>query len=209
MSESGPNQPVAERKFLIVGLGNPGRRYQHSPHNLGFMVVDWLAKQHGVQVERARARSLTGEGRIAGVPVVLAKPQTCMNLSGEAVEALLEQEGLSPAELIVIYDDHDLPWRSLRIRRRGSAGGHHGMESVIAVLGTDEFVRVRLGIDTGGCGRAEPEFLLSPMGQRQLEELPELLDYAAQAVTAIISEGVEKAMTRFNRRAPGSSEEEK
>lgn len=209
MCETAASQPAAQRGFLIVGLGNPGARYELTPHNLGFMVVDRLAQLHGIKLNRAMAKSLVGVGEIEKARVVLAKPQTYMNLSGEAVQGLLAAEGLGLADLIVIYDDHDLPWRSLRIRRRGSAGGHHGMESVIAALGSDEFVRVRLGIAPGTGLRAEPGFLLSPMGREQLEELPEFLDYAAQATAAIISEGVEKAMTRFNRRAPGQLEEEK
>ncbi len=208
MSEAGPEAAGAiPRKFLIVGLGNPGRRYELSPHNMGFMVVDRLAAGCGIPVNRALARSLVGEGLIAGVPVMLAKPLTYMNLSGEAVQALMQRKGFAPSELIVIYDDHDLPWGALRIRPRGSAGGHHGMESIIEVLETEDFIRVRLGIDPGGDSRADPEFLLSPMGPRQREQLPGFLDYAAQAVVAIISEGVEKAMTRFNRRAPGQTEE--
>ncbi len=208
MNEAGPDAAGGTpRKFLIVGLGNPGRRYELSPHNMGFMVVDRLAASCGIAVNRAVARSLVGEGLIAGTPVVLAKPLTYMNLSGEAVQALMQRKGFVPPELIVIYDDHDLPWGALRIRRRGSAGGHHGMESIIEALDTEDFVRVRLGIDPGGDSRADPEFLLSPMGPRQREQLPGFLDYAAQAVVAIISEGVEKAMTRFNRRAPGQTEE--
>ncbi len=195
-------------RVLIVGLGNPGSRYALSPHNLGFMAVDRLAQHYGIAFDRRAAHSLVGAGRLGPAAVTLAKPQTYMNLSGQAVRALLEREGLEPADLIVIYDDHDLPWRSLRIRERGSAGGHHGMESVICALGTEEFVRVRLGIQPAEGGRADPEFLLSPLGERQREELAGFLDHAVQAVAAIISEGVAKAMTRFNRRAPGQNHEE-
>ncbi len=195
-------------RFLVVGLGNPGARYALTPHNLGFMTVDRLAANYGIAVSRRTARSLVGAGRIADKPVLLAKPQTYMNLSGEAVRALMEQEGFTLGELIVIYDDHDLPWRSLRIRARGSAGGHHGMESVIRELGAEEFVRVRLGIDPGEGGRADPEFLLAPMAEQQRKELDAFLDRAVQAVATIISEGVEKAMTIFNRRALGDTSEE-
>jgi PTH1 family peptidyl-tRNA hydrolase len=209
MSEASPAGAARRpERFLIVGLGNPGRRYELSPHNMGFMVVDRLAASCGVAVNQPLARSLVGQGRIAETPVMLAKPLTYMNLSGEAVRDLMQRGGFRPAELIVIYDDHDLPWGALRIRRRGSAGGHHGMESVIEALQSEDFIRVRLGIDPGGDTRADPEFLLSPMGRRQREQLPDFLDYAAQAVVAIISEGVEKAMTRFNRRAFGEREEE-
>ncbi|MGB9605114.1 MAG: aminoacyl-tRNA hydrolase [Bryobacteraceae bacterium] len=208
MSEAGPASPILKPgRFLIVGLGNPGHRYELTPHNMGFMVVDRLAASCGIAVNQPMARSLVGEGRIGEATVMLAKPMTYMNLSGEAVQALMARRGFSPAELIVIYDDHDLPWGSLRIRKRGSAGGHHGMESIIEALETEDFIRVRLGIDPGGDSRADPEFLLSPMGQQQREQLPGFLDYAAQAVVAIISEGVEKAMTKFNRRAFGEREE--
>jgi PTH1 family peptidyl-tRNA hydrolase len=123
------------------------------------------------------------------------------------VAPLLAKNELGPANLIVVYDDHNLPWGSLRIRPRGSAGGHHGMESVIAAIGTDEFLRVRLGINPG-VTRAEPEYLLKPLRRGQQKELEDFLGYAAQAVVSIISEGAEKAMTRFNRRAQGEKEEE-
>lgn len=208
MCQAGPEAAgEIPRRFLVVGLGNPGRRYELSPHNMGFMTLDRLAAAHGIAFDRGLARALVGEGLIAGASVMLAKPLTYMNLSGEAVQALMQREGFGVSELIVIYDDHDLPWGALRIRRRGSAGGHHGVESIIKALQTRDFIRVRLGIDPGGDSRADPEFLLSPLGPRQREQLPGFLDYAAQAVVAIISEGVEKAMTSFNRRAPGETEE--
>jgi len=195
-------------EYLVVGLGNPGRRYAGSPHNIGFMVVDRLADREGIRIGRREARALVGAGLIAGRAVLLAKPQTFMNLSGPAVEALLAAHSLAPASLVVVYDDHDLPWTALRIRSEGSAGGHHGMESIMARLGTGQFVRVRVGINPGE-GRAGPEFLLKPLGREQRKDLAELLEHSAQAVAAIISEGVAKAMTKFNRRARGEPSEEK
>jgi PTH1 family peptidyl-tRNA hydrolase len=194
--------------WLVVGLGNPDPEYALSPHNIGFLVVDRLAGSNGARVTRKDSRALVGQARIEGETVLLAKPQTYMNLSGESVRPLLEKHELTPARLVVVYDDHDLPWTALRIRRSGSAGGHHGMESVIGRIGTEEFTRVRLGIDPGGVKRAEPEYLLKPLRREQLKELDDFLDYAAQAVASIISEGAEKAMTRFNRRAQGENEEE-
>jgi len=191
----------------VVGLGNPGPRYARTPHNMGFMAVDRLAATYGMAVNQRTAHSLVGAGSIEDKPVLLAKPQTYMNLSGVAVRALMQQQGFMLDELIVIYDDHDLPWGGLRIRARGSAGGHHGMESVIREVGAEEFVRVRLGIDLGQ-GWADPEFLLAPMGEQQRQELDAFLDRAVQAVATIISEGVEKAMTRFNRRALGETSED-
>jgi PTH1 family peptidyl-tRNA hydrolase len=194
-------------EWLVVGLGNPGPEYALSPHNVGFMVVDRLAEQSGARISYKDSRALTGWARIGGRRVLLAKPQTYMNLSGDAVKPLLDKNALAAGSLIVIYDDHDLPWMSLRIRPRGSAGGHHGMESLIRSLGTNEFTRVRLGINPGA-GRAEPDFLLKPFRREQLEELDGFLDYSAQAVASMISEGVETAMTRFNRRAQGEDEDE-
>jgi PTH1 family peptidyl-tRNA hydrolase len=194
--------------WLVVGLGNPDPEYELSPHNIGFMVIDRLAERYGARVTRKESRALTGPGEIEGQRVLLAKPQTYMNLSGGSVKPLLEKNELAPARLIVVYDDHDLPWTALRIRKAGSAGGHHGMESVIGCIGTNEFTRVRLGIEPGGTKRATPEYLLKPLRREQLKELDGFLDYAVQAVASIISEGAEKAMTRFNRRAQGENEDE-
>jgi peptidyl-tRNA hydrolase, PTH1 family len=193
--------------WLIAGLGNPDPEYELSPHNLGFMVIDLVAEQCGAKVKRKDSGALVGQAQLEGQAVLLVKPQTYMNLSGHAVAPLLAKNELGPGNLIVVYDDHNLPWGSLRIRPRGSAGGHHGMESVIAAIGTDEFVRVRLGINPGAA-RAEVEYLLKPLRRGQLKELEDFLGYAAQAVTSIVSEGAEKAMTRFNRRAQGEKEEE-
>jgi peptidyl-tRNA hydrolase, PTH1 family len=194
--------------WLVVGLGNPDPEYALSPHNIGFMVIDRLAERYGARVTRKDSRALTGPAGIEGERVLLAKPQTYMNLSGGSVRPLLEKHELTPANLVVVYDDHDLLWTGLRIRLAGSAGGHHGMESVIDCIGTNEFTRVRLGIDPGGTKRAEPEYLLKPLRREQLKELGDFLDYAAQAVVSIISEGAGKAMTKFNRRAQGEKEDE-
>ncbi len=196
-------------QWLVVGLGNPGREYAASPHNIGFRVIGRLAERNGVIMNRRETRAITGSGMVSGAPVLLAKPQTFMNLSGTSVRPLLEKYELRAANLIVVYDDNDLPWMALRIRESGSPGGHRGMKDIIQSLGTDEFVRVRLGINPGMGTRAEPEFLLKPMRREQREELDGFLDYAAQAVESIISEGAEKAMTRFNRRALGETSEAK
>ena len=193
--------------WLIAGLGNPDPEYELSPHNLGFMVVDVLAAQSKAKVKRKDSGARVGQAELEGQAVLLVKPQTYMNRSGDAVRPLLAKNELGPGNLIVVYDDHNLPWGSLRIRQRGSAGGHHGMESVIAAIETDEFIRVRLGINPGAA-RAEVDYLLRPLRREQLKELEDFLGYAAQAVASIISEGAEKAMTRFNRRAQGENEEE-
>jgi PTH1 family peptidyl-tRNA hydrolase len=149
-----------------------------------------------------------GAGQIDGRPVMLAKPQTFMNLSGDSIRALMEKHSVPPRDLIVIYDELDLPWTALRIRPSGSGGGHHGMESVIRSLGTTDFARVRLGIHPGHPVRDGAEFILAPFRRRQLKELDELVAYAADAVRSIIAEGVEKAMTKFNRRAQSTKVEE-
>src|SRR5271169_5270566 len=135
-----------EIEFLVVGLGNPGAEYENTPHNMGFRVIDRLAEAHAIRVSRKENVSLLGRGAVAGKAVALAKPQTFMNLSGPSVRALLERYGLGPDRLIVVYDELDLPFGSLRVRLKGSAAGHNGMKSIIGSLGTDEFVRVRIGV---------------------------------------------------------------
>ncbi|MCL6544180.1 MAG: aminoacyl-tRNA hydrolase [Bryobacteraceae bacterium] len=192
---------------LVVGLGNPGRQYEDTPHNLGFLTVDRLAGRHGMRISRKECLALTGEGEVAGRRVILAKPQTYMNRSGLAVRMLLEKYGLEPRQMLVIYDDLDLPWRMLRIRPKGSAGGHHGMESVGNEIGTTNFARLRLGI-AGYRVEDGAKFVLARFGRAQKKQLDELLDLAAQAAESVISEGVEKAMARFNRRARGETKEE-
>jgi len=193
--------------FAIVGLGNPGPQYEFSPHNLGFLAIDRLAARNGITVNRPECRALAGVGRIGSAEVLLAKPQTYMNLSGTSVKPLLEKWELTPARLIVVYDDLDLPWGSLRIRAKGSAGGHHGMESVIRSVGTNEFVRVRLGVHPGREVRDDVEYLLAPLRSGLRKELDPLLDRAAEAVESIIADGVAMSMTKFNRRAGGVNEE--
>ena len=194
--------------FLVAGLGNPGEEYAGTPHNLGFLVVDRLAERHGIRLTRKDSKALVGTGEIDGRPVILAKPQTFMNLSGASVAPLMEKHSIAPDRLVVVYDELDLSWTALKIKTKGSAAGHNGMKSVIGSLGTDEIVRVRLGIHPGHPLKSGTEYLLAPMKRSQMKELDEFIDYAADAVRSIIAEGVEKAMTRFNRRAPGLNTEE-
>jgi PTH1 family peptidyl-tRNA hydrolase len=194
--------------WLIVGLGNPGPEYEHTAHNLGFLVVDRLAARGNVKVGRKDSMALVGQGTIASRRVLLAKPQTYMNVSGPSVNGLLVKYELKPGQLLLVYDDLDLPWQSLRIRPGGSAGGHHGVDSVIRSIGSADFPRVRLGIHGGSRERDGAKIVLSGFRRGQKDELDELLDYAAQAVESIIAEGVEMSMTRFNRRAQGPDEEE-
>ena len=194
--------------FLVAGLGNPGEEYALSPHNLGFLTVDRLAERHGIRVTRKDSRALVGVGEIDGQPVMLAKPQTFMNLSGTSLAPLMEKHSVPPERLVVVYDELDLAWLSLRIKPKGSAAGHNGMKSVIGSLKTSDVVRVRMGIHPGRPIASGADFVLAPIKRSQRPELEEFVDYSADAVRSIIAEGVEKAMTRFNRRAPGLTTEE-
>jgi len=199
---------MAEFEKLMVGLGNPGERYESTAHNIGFLVVDRLAERNGIKVSRKDSMALVGQGSIAGRKVMLAKPQTFMNASGPSVNGLLVKHEIPVEDLIVVYDELDLPWKSLRIRPDGSSAGHRGMQSVIDSVGSQQFPRVRLGIHGGRRERDGAQIVLAHFKRAHKEELDELLDYASQAVESIIAEGVEKAMTKFNRRAQGSNEEE-
>jgi len=198
--------------FLVAGLGNPGEQYASTPHNMGFLVVDRLAARHAIRVTRPEGQALIGPGTIGGKPVLLAKPQTYMNLSGVSVKALMEKYEIPPADIILIYDDLDFPWGVLRVKPKGSAPGHNGVKSVIAKLGTQEFPRVRLGVHPGHPLPSGADYLLSRFSRRQTEELDAFIDLAADATESIIAEGVEKSMTRFNAcvngRAQGSTTEE-
>ncbi len=193
--------------FVIVGLGNPGPEYEQTPHHLGFLTIDRLASEHGIRVTRPEANSLVGEGVIAGQPVVLAKPLSYMNLSGGPVRKLLEKTGAELSRLLVIYDELALPWADLRIRERGSAGGHHGVESIIEALKTNEFMRLRLGIHPGRRVEDGGAYVLRRFRPREIKELDALVGRAADAVRLILSEGAAKAMTVYNRRAGGSTTE--
>lgn len=184
--------------WLVVGLGNPGEQYANTPHNLGFLVLDRLAERHGIRLTRKECQALVGQGNVAGQPVLAAKPQTFMNLSGVAVKPLLAKAEAEPAALILVYDELDLPWGSIRVRPKGSAAGHNGIKDVIAKLGTNEFPRVRLGVHPGHPLSSGADYLLSRFSRQQNEGLDALLDLGADAVESIIAEGVEKSMTRFN-----------
>jgi PTH1 family peptidyl-tRNA hydrolase len=194
--------------FLVAGLGNPGEEYALTPHNLGFLAVDRLAERHGIRITRKDSKALVGLGEIEGREAMLAKPQTFMNLSGTSLAPLMEKHAIGISELIVVYDELDLPWTALKIKPKGSAAGHNGMKSVITSLKTSEFVRVRLGVHPGRPLVSGMDYLLSPFKRSQSKELDDLTGLAADAVQSIIAEGVEKSMTRFNRRAPGLNPEE-
>ena len=185
---------------MIVGLGNPGYEYQQTPHNLGFMAVDRLARECGLELTHHEAQALTGCTRMEGLEVLLAKPQTYMNLSGMAVARLAEKYRLEVSDLIVLVDDVDLPLGSLRIRPRGSAGGHKGLKSIIGALGSGDFVRVRMGVRPEQPIEDMVSYLLGRFREADLETVAEMLDQACEAVHVILREGSQKAMNRFNRR---------
>jgi len=192
---------------LIVGLGNPDPEYQWTPHNLGFMAVDELANRSGIRVERPEGKALVGPGKIAGEEVLLAKPQTYMNLSGVSVMALLGKYELGVDDLLVLWDEAQLPLGTIRIHPDGSAGSHNGAKSVISSVGTQEFARLRLG-----CGPDHPlssrkEYVLRPMNKAELEVASEMIGEAGDAVEMILSQGLDAAMTKYNRRKPAESEE--
>jgi PTH1 family peptidyl-tRNA hydrolase len=193
--------------FLVAGLGNPGEEYAATPHNMGFLVVDRLAARHGIRLTRKECQALIGQGSIGGKTVLLAKPQTFMNLSGVAIKSLLEKNEIPATELILIYDELDLLWGSLRVKPDGRPGSHNGVANVIAKVGTQEFPRVRLGVHPGQPLSSGKDFLLSRFTRQQIETLDSIIDRAADATESIISEGVEMSMTKFNRRAQGSTTE--
>ncbi len=199
---------------LIVGLGNPGPEYAFTPHNAGFLAIDRIAGICDAEVANRRGKALTARTRLAGHDVLLAKPQTFMNLSGESVAALLRELELGVEDLIVLYDELAIPLGQLRIRERGSAGGHNGVKSISGVLGTEEWTRIRLGVgkpplESGRAVKAGgTDFLLAPMRKQMLAELDEVLDQAVRAVEAILIRGVKVAMNEFNRKVEPESEKQ-
>jgi PTH1 family peptidyl-tRNA hydrolase len=185
---------------LIVGLGNPGAEYEWSRHNLGFMLIDKLASDAGIAVNRRECQSLVGRTEIAGCAVKLVKPQTFMNLSGVSVCCLIARHKLqTPAEkLIVVSDDLALPFGKIRIRERGSAGGHNGLKSIIGCLGTNEFVRLRIGIQPDHPITDSKRFVLEVLPKPARAEVEKALERSADALRAILKDGVRKAMTEYN-----------
>jgi PTH1 family peptidyl-tRNA hydrolase len=183
---------------LIVGLGNPGRAYAMTRHNVGFMVVDRLATDASISIKRSECQALIGRAEIEGVEVTLAKPQTYMNLSGRAVACLAAMYELRPEEMIVVVDDFALPLGRLRVRRKGSAGGHNGLKSIIEELGTGDFPRLRLGIKPDDAIADTVEFVLSRFESDELPLVDEMIDQAVAALKTMLREGVERTMSSFN-----------
>ena len=186
---------------LIVGLGNPGIEYQFTPHNLGFLAVDQIAQQCGVEVRNRQCRALTARTTIGSEAVVLAKPETFMNLSGLSVRELIAEHKVSPEiDLIVLQDELDFPLGTLRLQRNRSSAGHNGIESLIGALGTQDFLRIRMGVAPDRKVEDGMSYLLSPMRKAQLKVVDGMLETAAEAVKMLLTEGEAPAMNRYNRR---------
>jgi PTH1 family peptidyl-tRNA hydrolase len=185
---------------MIAGLGNPGYEYQQTPHNLGFMAVDRLARERSLELTHHEAQALTASTRLEGVDVLLAKPQTYMNLSGMAVGRLVAKYGLEVGDLIVLVDDAALPLGSLRIRPRGGAGGHNGLKSIIGALDSGDFARLRMGVNPQQPIGDMVSYVLGRFRASDLGTVDDMLGQACEAVHVILREGLQTAMNRFNRR---------
>ncbi len=201
--------------WLVVGLGNPGIEYQFTPHNAGFLAIDRIAGRTGATVANRRCRALTGKALLAGKEILLVKPETYMNLSGMSLGALLDElDAEDASRVVVLYDDVDFPLGTIRVRERGSSAGHNGVKSITGALGTQEWLRVRIGVSpederaAESARRGRKEYVLQPFRKAELALLDTALDKAADAVETILREGPAAAMNRFNRRdeLPGGEE---
>lgn len=192
------NSPVELRYKIVVGLGNPGKEYVNTRHNMGFWCVDRLAAEHAIILAQRHRHTVLGEGLVKNVPVVLAKPRTFVNNSGRAITSLLAAYRASASDLLVIYDDMDLPQGEIRLRSTGSSGGHNGIKSIIAVVGTQTFSRLRIGIGRPPMGKNETEHVLGTMCPQELEKTDEVVSDAVKAATCVLAEGIGVAMNRFN-----------
>ncbi len=192
-----PTQPAPSERWLVIGLGNPGREYERSRHNVGFLVVDELARRRGARVTDRAAKALTGRVRVDDRELVLAKPQTMMNLSGLAAKALTAKYGVPLERTLVVHDELDLPYGRLRIRKGGSSAGNHGLDSVIASFGNKDFIRFRVGI--GRPPGNGVDYVLSPFTSGERDQLPDVVGRVADAVLFTIEHGLDRAMTEFNR----------
>jgi len=189
---------LSETNWLIVGLGNPGLQYERTRHNLGFMVVDMLAREAQTQVKREECRALVGRAEIENVRAELVKPQTFMNLSGESTNCLLKKPDREVAKMIVISDDLALPLGSIRLRPKGSHGGHNGLRSIIDCLGTQEFMRLRIGIQPDHPLSNTKNFVLENFTKGEIATVEKVVEKSADAIRAVLSDGIEKAMARWN-----------
>ncbi len=183
--------------YVVVGLGNPGKKYEHTKHNIGFMTVDFLAEKNGIKINKIKHKALVGEGMISGQKVLLVKPQTYMNLSGNSVREILEYYKVAAQDMIVVYDDVDIEMGRLRIRKRGSAGSHNGMRSIIYDIKSDEFPRVRVGI--GGERKAGlADYVLGGFRKEEITVMEKAVVRAADAIERMLAKGIDDAMNEFN-----------
>ena len=189
--------------FIIAGLGNPTREYEGTRHNVGFDVIDRLAARYNIDVDVKKHRALIGKGMIAGQKVILAKPQTYMNLSGESIRSILDYYKVDPeTELIVIYDDISLDVGKLRIRAKGSAGGHNGIKNIIAQLGSDKFKRIRVGVGEKPKNWDLADYVLSPFSKEERTQVDEAIRHAADALEMILQDDIDSAMNKYNKKTP-------
>ena len=200
-TQSARPEDSSGRRWLIAGLGNPGGQYDRSGHNIGFRVVDRLAEKSGAVLDRRRFKGVLGEAKIGSEPAILIKPQTYYNLSGECIAAVLGYYKIPPERLIVVHDEIDLEPRQLRLKRGGGDAGNRGVRSIAATLGTPEFVRVRVGIGRPAAGREAKDHVLHAMSREELDAFEASIERAAEAVSAVITEGLERAMNLYNQRA--------
>ena len=184
--------------FLIVGLGNPGRQYEHTRHNAGFDVMDALAEKYNISISESGHKALFGKGMIGGQKVILAKPQTFMNLSGESIREAVDYYKIDPEDIIVIYDDISLEPGQLRIRLKGSAGGHNGIKNIIAHLGTQEFPRIKVGVGAKPPKMDLADYVLSRFGAEEQKIMDEAFGEAAEAAVMMMTTGAERAMNHYN-----------
>ncbi len=184
--------------LVVVGLGNPGSKYAETRHNIGFWSIDRIAREHSIDVSGRNKATVVGEGTIAERRVVLVRPRTFVNRSGEAATYLLARYRVSPNKLLIIYDDINLPLGKLRLRARGRAGGHNGLKSIIEALGSEEFPRMRIGIGRPSVGTDQISHVIGDMSPEEREVADEMLDRVTQAVSAILTDGIDTAMNRFN-----------
>lgn len=184
--------------YVIVGLGNPGKQYEHTRHNVGFDVIDMLSKEYGISVTKIKHKALIGEGRVGTEKVLLVKPQTYMNLSGETLIDIYNYYKVDPENIVVIYDDIDLEVGKLRIRKKGSAGTHNGMRSIIKCLGLSDFPRIRVGVSRPRPGQDLADFVLSRFRKEEADDLQMGLEKATNAVDCIVRENIDKAMNQYN-----------
>ena len=187
--------------YLIAGLGNPGREYKQTRHNIGFMVAEKLSTDLGIPLGKVQAKAIIGIGKFSGSKIILAKPQTFMNLSGQAVKSLLNYYKIPTSNLIVVHDDLDIPFGTIRIRQQGGYGGQKGMKSIIEQLGTQEFIRLRMGIDRPPGRMDAADYVLQRFSKQEEEQVDAFLDSASKAIQTILVDGIDRAMNQYNGQA--------